>query len=248
MEINMRHLRKLADLSGYHLYASDGEIGELKQVYFDDQHWVVRYCVVHTGSWLLGQDVLIVPAVITAVDEENKRLEVSLTREQIKNCPPVDTALPVSRHYEQEYYRYYNWEPYWIGDPLAGAASYNPPPKTGEELKDLEHPHLRSSDEVKGYHIQAQDGEIGHVVDFFLEEPEWTVRYLEIDTNNWLPGKKVSISPAWIQQVDWASEEVTVDLTRNAIQTAPDYDPITITSRDYQLKLYKHYGMKFDQE
>ena len=244
-------LRKLADLSGYHPHARDGEIGKLKQIYFDDKHWIVRYFVVHTGSWLLGKDVLIVPAVVTAVDEENKQLEVDLSREKIRNSPPVDKEMPVSRHYEQEYYRYYNWEPYWTGDSLFGPAPTMPPPVEPEKItepKEPEHPNLRSSEEVKGYHIHARDDEFGHVEDFILEDPGWAIRYLEVDTRKWLPEKHVLVSPIWIHNISWANHEITINLNREATQTALEYDASKIISHDYETALYKHYGMKFYEE
>jgi len=243
----MRQLYKLGELTGYSLQARDGEIGTLEQVYFDDHYWSVRYFIVHTGSWLLGTEVLIAPPAVTRVDDDHKRLEVELTLEQISNCPPVGTQLPVSRHYQQEYYRYYGWEPYWGDSAMFAPATYIPSTAHGipGEPDEPEHPHLRSSKEVKGYHIHALDGDIGHVEDFMLEDPGWAVRYLEIDTRNWLPGKKVLVAPAWIRQVDWARREVTVDLTREAIQTAPPYDASTVMSREYQSALYAHYGKKY---
>ena len=100
----MRKLHKLGDLTGYSLQARDSEIGTLKQVYFDDHNWSVRYFIMHAGSWLLGQEVLIAPRAVVAVDTESQCLEVDLTREQVERAPPVDTQLPVSRHYEHEYY------------------------------------------------------------------------------------------------------------------------------------------------
>ncbi|MGK2906329.1 MAG: PRC-barrel domain-containing protein [Desulfuromonadales bacterium] len=244
----MRQLRKLNNLIGYHLRASDGEIGKLTQIYFDDQYQTVRYFVVRTGRWLLGNDVLIVPAVITGVNEDSRHLAVKLTREEIKNSPPLSTKLPVSRLYEKKYYGYYGWEPYWGGDPLLGAMPALPPLAAEVETKESESPALRSSDEVIGYHIHARNGEIGRVTDFILEDQDWKIRYLEIDTKNWLSGKKVLISVPWIRDIDWLKKEVTVDLTCELIQTAPEYDESQVISRDYQLTLFKHYGMAFDQE
>ena len=241
----MRELHKLSSITGYHLHARDGEIGRLREVYFDDQHWTVRYFVVHTGSWLLGQDVLIVPSAVTAVDDKSKRLEVDLTRDQIRHAPPVTTQMPVSRHYEHEYYRYYDWEPYWSGDPLLGPIPPVIPPAPDEKVKEPEHPHLRSSDEMNGYRMRAQDGEVGSVTDFVLEDPGWAVRYVEVDIGKWLPGKSVLFAPAWIEQIDWSEKAVTTNLRCDAIRTAPAYDASKVISRDYQLALYKHYGMKF---
>lgn len=244
----MRQPRKLQHLTGYSLQARDGEIGTLEQVYFDDERWAVRYFVVRTGGWLLGRRVLIAPAAVSGVDETGRSLIVELTREQVRDSPPVDERAPVSRHYEREYYRYYGWQPYWVGDPWFGPAPVTPPPVPSEQPQEPEHPHLRSSKEVTGYRIGARDGEIGQVVDLILEEPEWIVRYLEVDTRGWLPGKHVLVAPAWIEAVDWAKAEVRVELARQAIETAPPYDPAKVIDRDDQVALYGHYGKQLEAD
>jgi len=244
----MRQLRNLKNLHGFKLKARDGEIGKLKQVYFDDRRWKVRYFVVQTGNWLLGQEVLITPSMIDGVAAEEKQIAVNLTCTQIRKSPPVDTELPVSRHYEQEYFRYYGGEPYWSTDPIFAPTPFIPPPGEGELPKQPEHPHLRSSNEVEGYHLHTQDGQIGHVEDFVLDDKTWAIRYLEIDTGKWLPGRKVLLSPAWLRSVDLARNEITVDLPSDLIKTAPEYDPDQLISRDYQLALYKHYGKAFENE
>ena len=245
----MLQLYKLGRLSGYPLHATDGEIGKLKEIYFDDQYWIIRYFVVHTGNWLLGKDVLITPTAVKTVDAENQYFEVDLSRYQIENCPPLDSALPVSRHYEIEYYRHYGWIPYWSGDPILGTTPpVMPPVIAGADLQIPEHPHLRSSATVTGYHISATHANIGHVADFIIAAPGWAIRYLEIDTHNWLPGKHVLVEPAWIQQINWLQQTVSVNLTREKIKTAPAYDPDKTISKEYELALYKHYGESIDQD
>lgn len=239
----MQQPRKLGQLVGYGLQARNGEIGSLEEIYFDDDQWTVRYFVVRTGGWLLGRRVLVVPSVVTSVDETTKRLNVDLTRAQIKACPPLDTQLPVSRRYERQYYQYYGWEPYWGGDPLLAPTSLDPE-RARDAQTDADEYHLRSSKEATGSRIHALDGEIGYVVDLIVEEPEWLVRYLEVDTRHWLPGKRVLIGTPWISHAAWHKNVVSVDLPCEAIQTAPTYDPNKIIGRDYQAALYKHYGMK----
>jgi len=150
-----KELRKLGDLIGYHLNATDGEIGQLVNVYYDDQHWTVRYFIVRTGNWLNGKDVLIAPPVVTGVDDQLKCLKVNLTREQVENSPPIDTEKPVSRYYEEEYHRYYNWEPYWVTDPLFWSSSTAAIPEAEKKPKPMQHPNLRSCKEVQGYHEEA---------------------------------------------------------------------------------------------
>src|SRR5580692_9622620 len=111
-------LRSLRQLSGNHLGASDGDIGHVKDFYFDDQTWAVRYVVADTGKWLTGREVLLTPHAFSASQPAGKTLFVNLTRKQIEDSPAMETHKPVSRQYEEEYYRYYGWPYYWKGDGL----------------------------------------------------------------------------------------------------------------------------------
>lgn len=240
----MELLHQLKKLQDYRLKARDGELGNLREVYFDDQAWMVRYLVVRTGGWLLGREVLIAPRSVTEVNEEEKALTIDLTQEQIKGSPPVTTEKPVSRHYEQVFYQYYDWIPYWYGEPFL-APGMSPVAAEPRELSGglPENPHLRSSHEVRGYHLHASNGEIGHVADFILGQQDWKVRYLEIDTRNWWPGKHVLIAPTWIRQVSWETKEISVKLAREAIESAPEYDSSQPITADDEIRLYQHYGL-----
>ena len=82
---------------------------------------------------------------------------------------------------------------------------------------------LRSTSEVRGYHIEALDGEIGHVSDFFLNSKLDRIAYLIVDTSNWLSGKKVVIPPTLIHAIHWDGSRVTVALTKEEVQQAPEY-------------------------
>src|SRR6202142_1733347 len=113
-------LRSVKQLYGDKLGASDGEIGHVKDFYFDDQTWAVRYVVADTGSWLPGRQVLISPHAFGSLHQDGKLLLVNLTRKQIEASPAIEPQKPVSRKYEEEYYRYYGWPYYWRGDALGG--------------------------------------------------------------------------------------------------------------------------------
>jgi len=241
----MSTIRRLEDLKGCALSARDGEIGKLKEVYFDDERWAVRYFVVHTGSWLLGRDVLIAPRALLRASSARQTLDVDLSREQVEGCPAAGTETPVSRHYETRYHSYYGWEPYWTdASATVTLPPYTPMPVGGSEEPPGEppNPHLRSSQEVVGYHIHAKDGSVGHVEDLLLDDAEWRVRYLEVDTRNWWPGRKVLIAPAWIERVSWAEGEVFVTVTREAIRSAPEYDPSETIGPDDEIRLFEHYS------
>jgi hypothetical protein len=257
-------LRNLKDLENYKISATDGEIGHVKDFYFDDDAWAVRYFVVETGTWLSSRKVLISPISVHHPDWLAQTLPVSITKEQVKNSPDIDTDKPVSRQNEEQYLGYYGYPYYWGGGmwgeglyPYAMVPGYDAGYglDRAEREREMEaylrderarhrndDPHLRSCKAVTGYHIHATDGDIGHVSGFLVDDETWAIRYLIIDTSNWWIGHKVLVAPAWIKGVQWFDEKVSVDLSRDSIKTAPIYDPALDWSREQELDLYRHYG------
>lgn len=246
-------LRNTNDLIGSSIRATDGEIGAVTTLYFDDERWTLRYVVVDTGTWLLGRQVLLAPVSIRNVNWTDRALEVALTREQVKGSPDVDTHRPVSRQYEVRYAGYYGYPLYWGGPAMAEMGGYPGVlaeqrmasaiaeeealrPERGEDS------HLRSVIVVKGYHLHATDGEIGHVESFLIDD-DWVIRYLVVDTSNWWGGRRVLVAPAWIRSVNWNESTVSVDLTRDAIRHSPEYDPAGLVNRPYEEGLHTHYGV-----
>jgi hypothetical protein len=232
-------------LKGYTLHGLDGEIGRVREFYFDDRHWTVRYLVAETGNWLTGRQVLISPHALGAVTKEEQHIAVELTKKQIEDSPSLDSDKPVSRQFEDAYYRYYGWPTYWGGPYNWGAYPYivrdrkNWNPTQNEKSWD---PHLRSTRDVSGHHIQAVDGEIGHVEDFIIDDKTWAIRYLIVDTRNWWPGKKVLVSPQWIERVSWSESKVYVNLPREIITRSPEYTEDSTPTRDYEAGLHLHYN------
>lgn len=244
----MKQFRRVRDITSLTLSAIDGQVGSILELYFDDQTWTVRYLIAQTGGWLLGRNVRIAPIAVAGIDDADGSMRINLRKDQIEQAPPIEQAKPISRQYEERYYEHFRWAPYWqpdttiLGTPIPYAELprmsmdepvYSEPP---------ENSHLRSSAEVTGYGIHAQDGEIGHIEDLVVDDEEWTVGYAEVDTKNWLPGKKVLVQIGRIKQIDWHSRSVTMSLTRNAIQSAPAYDPSMLITPDYEIELFKHYG------
>lgn len=246
-------LRSLKELHNYVLAAEDGEIGRCKDFIFDDSTWTIRYMVADTGKWLPKRKVLISPASLGDADWRSQRLQVLLSRKDIENAPSLDTDAPISREYEREWYKYYNWSPYWYGDGIWGSGVL--PRALGTKVEErsststataehLESPHhnLRSAEEVRGYNIQAADDRVGHVEDFIVDDETWTIRYVVVDTRNWLPGKKVLVAPTWAEKIDWTDGLVHVDLTKKLIKGGPEYDPQAAVNREYEARLYDYYG------
>jgi hypothetical protein len=238
-------------LKGLVIRATDGEIGTVDHLYFDDQNWAVRYLIVNTGNWMDDRKVLISPHSILQVDWKACQIDVSLTRKQVEKAPNIDTHKPVSRQHEAEYLGYYGYPYYWDGPYLWGASGnpIGPVPLIGaqseiaDRIRDASaDSHLRSTDAVAGYHISAKDGEIGHVDRFIIDDEAWTIRYLEVATKNWWPGKKVLLSPAWVERVSWEESKVFAAVTREVIQTCPEYVASVPITREYENKVYFHYG------
>jgi uncharacterized protein YrrD len=232
----------------YELESLDGEIGKVKEFYFDDKHWAIRYLVADTGRWLTGRKVLISPQALTAVNSHDQHVAVKLTRKQIEDSPRLDSDEPVSKQYEQDYYGYYGWPLYWTGPYMWGYSpfllrNHQKPIERGEGEKPWD-PHLRSTNDVEGHGILTGDGELGHVEDFIIDDSTWVIRYLVVDTKNWWPGKKVLISPHWVESISWAESNVRVNLSRETIKLAPEYVDGTDLTREYETRLHDYYDKK----
>jgi hypothetical protein len=242
-------LRSTKELKGYVLDATDGEIGRCKDFLFDDEHWTVRWMVADTGKWIPDRQVLISPLSLGDPNWGSGRFPVSLTREQIENAPALSEDEPVSRQHEATMFQYYGYPYYWVGNALWGPEAT--PAKLQarvEEATMAPHteprgdPHLRSVREVAGYHIAATDGEIGHVEDFILDDETWTLRYMVVDTRNWLPGRKVLVSPPWVEELDWAEGKAVVAMSQEQVRNSPEYDPRAPVNREYEGRLFDFYG------
>jgi uncharacterized protein YrrD len=239
-------LVKATTLKGYTLQCLDGEIGNVKAFYFDDQHWAMRYLVVNTGSWLMGRKVLISPYSLEGVNTEKEQFAVDLTKQQLEESPPLSSDKPVSRQFENSLYDHHGWPMYWTGPLMWGIYPSlmrdREKWKTETKSETTGDAHLRSTHDVSGYDVQAADGQIGSVDDFIIDDDTWAIRYLIIDTGNWWSGKKVILSPQWIERVSWSDAKVFVSLAPDTIQNAPEHSDETLMTRDYEASLHRHYG------
>ena len=240
-------LKGLNGIIGYEVAARDDKFGHVYDFYWEDHFWTVRYVLVETGSWLPGKLVLLSPVEAEEPDDASKLLTVRLTREKIENGPTAEQDRPVSRQREVALSRHYGWPAYWergVGEEPFAPIAEPAEPKTGElpSPRAVSDPHLRSLREVTGYHIFAKDGEIGHVEDVIADLTEWRIRYLVVDTRNWLPGRHVLVPPVWFNRIDWEERLVHADLTQDEIRNSPAYDPSEPIDRAYEASLHEHYG------
>jgi hypothetical protein len=216
---------------------------------------LIRWLVVDTGNWLSGRKVLLQPSVLGHLDPTGQQFSVKLTMQQVKDSPDPDRDRPMSRQMETGIYDYYGWSPYWSSDFCMGGYAYIggtmavpsllESRQRREEIANTQRsdgdPRLRSIEAVTGYHIHASDGEIGHGEDFLMEDADWRIHYLVVDTKNWWPGKKVLISPRSVGQIDWKDRLVNVNVDRQKVKDNPAYDPSTTIGRVYEDNYHSYY-------
>ena len=223
-------------MTGYALHARDGDFGKVKDFYFDDRAWTIRYVVADTDKWAVGRQILIPPNALIAVNRDDEYISIDLTKKQIEDSPPLRTDKPVSRQFERAYYGFFGWPIYW------GFEEERAKDEEAARRRNRGDPDLRSANAVRGYHIHASDGPVGHVDDLIVDDEAWAIRYMIVDTKDWLPGKKVLISPQWIERISWQEKQVFISLSRDAIQRAPEYRDESHLARDYETALHDHHN------
>jgi hypothetical protein len=210
-------------ITGYATHASDGRLGTVSDLLFEDVGWIIRWQVVDTDNWLSGRKVLLPFAALGQLDPALRKFSVKLTMQQVKESPDVHTDQPVSRQIQTYLYNHYGFYPY----------------------PNEEDSHLRSIAAVTGYHIHAADGEIGHVEDFLVDDAGWSIRYITIDTRNWWPGERVLISPRSVREIDWADGSIQLNVNRQKVKDGPLLESAMTVDRAYEEKYraYYDYGL-----
>ena len=217
-------LKKLRPFLGYKLSGRNSGIGTVKDFYFDENSWAVRYVIADTGSWLAGRQVLFAPCAVIAANEARRLLSVDASRKQIEGSPALSFGMPVSRQFEGDYLDYYGLPRYW----------------SGGRAWDC---RLRTISAATGLKIQALDGEIGQVEDFVVDDRTWMVYYLVVATRNrWIKGE-VLVSPRWIDHVSWDNSKIFVHISAETVMKSPEYGSEALLTTEYEIGLHRHYGL-----
>nr|WP_268870946.1 PRC-barrel domain-containing protein [Halalkalibacter akibai] len=223
-------LYKSTLLESCNVRATDGELGKVKDLYFDSDKWAIRYLVVDTQKWLPGRKVVVSPVSFDYVDLVENKVSLFASKQQIENSPTASEQHPLSRSLELDIHSYYGWSPYWVGEGLWGVSEV--PTHTNQiqanDFHSIEEneSHLRSMNELKGqlsgYTVKAKDQTIGKVVDFIIDDHSWKIHYVMIDTGDLLPGRKIAIETNLISSIDWVNNEIKTNLTSDDLDRETD--------------------------
>ncbi len=250
-------LHSVKELRGLAIAATDGELGTIDDIYFDDRHWTIRYLVVDTGGWISGRKVLISPISLRGSDWADEVLRVDLTKQEIEDSPGIDSAKPVSRQHESALYDHYGYPYYWAGPYVWGYTSYptnladrssdhGGDVETGARI-DKEHdqddPHLRSNNELAGYKVHATDDMSGRVEDFLFDDRSWSIQLIVVNTDHRWPEKDVLIPPQRIERVSWEEKQIVVNISRKEVEQSPEYDPAFPPPIEPQNEIYRRFGL-----
>jgi hypothetical protein len=253
LKLTKRMKRSINKMIGYSIEAIDGPKGKVKDFLFDEESWITRYIEADFGGFFNKKKVLIPQKFLNKPDWDHKQFPIELTKDLIERCPDIDHERTVSREYENQLSKHYNYAAYWphahIATPDAGGMYFptrplRVPDKMVDE-KDIE-TSLRSFSEVKGYGIKTLDGTLGHLDDLIVDDIDWQIVYAVVDTSNWMPwSKKVILSISWLKEISYFNGEVLINLHSDTIKDAPEFDPDGSVESNFEESLYKHYNKSF---
>lgn len=234
------------------MWATDGEIGQITDVYFDDDSWSVLYFVVEAGDWLAGRTLLISPQALAKTHVDAAGVQVDLTRDKIKSSPEFDPRKPISRQYEMDLYSHFHWSEYWSSGNWPGGMGtvgmITTPSLPFEEAiheyvaheQPSDYPIQRLQDAV-GKSVKATDGEAGRLTDLIVEDRHWTILLLVVDGDNGLPKRKFALPPWMIENAGRAQSDITVKADIRQIEQSPEYDDALSDSDAYKVRLDDYY-------
>ena len=247
--------RSLKELIGYTIQATNGKKGKVYDLLFDDETWIARYLEADLGTLFSQKRVLIPRLYLLEPVWEEKHFPIKLTVKKIENSPDMETDLPFSRQYEKKLMDHYEIKPYWPVNISAYTArksmlNSDTPLKTPENNlnEDQIETHLRSFSEIQGYTVNSTDDRFGHIDDLIIDDTDWQIMHVIVDTSNLLPwSKKVMLPIEVVSKISFLNREATVNLLKEAIENAPEYDPAIPVNAEYEKVLYDFYGRKINR-
>ena len=246
--------RSLKNIKDYRIEDLDGIKGKVKDLLFDEDSWIIRYIETDIVDMDRASRVLIPWFHLYKPDWQERTFHLNLHKTDLENSPTLDVASPVSREYEKKLAEHFNVEPYWPYMYMSPPTSsiYYPPRPLHVPAKEIHEEDLdtslRSFEEVRHYRIRGTDEHIGQVEDIIVDDQDWQIIYLIVDTSRWLPwSKKVVLSIDWLKKISYVNKEVAIDLNKEQIKNAPEFDPSHPIEINYEKALDAYFQKEIKQ-
>ena len=104
---------------------------------------------------------------------------------------------------------------------------------------------LRSLKDLQNYRIGATDGQVGHASDFYFDDRLWVIRYLVVDSGDWLSDRKVLIAPLAVGRPDWLGRSLPVAISMQQVKESPSIDTEKPVSRQHEMNFLSYYGYPY---
>ena len=242
-------LRSLKPLENFTVTASNGEVANVVDFLFDDEAWKVKKIVMETRGLIKGGRILVAsPKALANINWAGRLFHLALTREDVDRVPGVDLDVPIPASGPTEGHRFFGYDYYLGHDEIWSSDADNGLFADGHWAEaplrlygGKGEAHLRSIKAIRGYHLQARDGPIGHLEDLLIDDQSWDVRFMAVDTRQWGPGHRVLVAPDHAR-VSWREKKIFVDLPQEVVRESPPWDPSIEVDRDYEARLHAHYS------
>lgn len=242
------------DLRRYQLETTDGEHGEIVDVYFDDHERRAKYVLVDIGSWLSDHMALLDIDRLGRIDTSDRRLYVPLTRAQIETSDPPEAHPPVSEQGKPPEALHHRGPLLSLGTQTHVLMPGGPPsardddrPEVAADLEErrakTRDPHLRSMHHLLDARIAAGESRVGRVEDVLFSADDGVVRYLLADTGRILPGASVALAFDWVRDIDAEAREITLSVPPERVEDAPRIEDLRDLDRSRESALYRHFDM-----
>lgn len=219
-------LRRATNLIDSKLRATDGELGSVKNLLFDDHSWQIRYMVVDADGWLRGRDVIVSPAAVMNPQWERGILPVSLTKDQIDASPPAEMNS-FTRALESKIAGFFGWPFYWqtAGNFATGIVGQPPLPTEASARQNIRdeavapqsESKVRRTDDVVGMELRTTDAQSGRISGMLFDDQTWRIEKLIVAIDN----GDVLIDLGSVRRLDWVHNQADADLTHAEVWNSP---------------------------
>jgi sporulation protein YlmC with PRC-barrel domain len=227
-------LWQASGLKGFRVLANDGQCGKVRDFLFDDTNWHVRWIVGDIGNWIDPHEVLLPPGAFGRPQEDASLCPAALTKDKVAHGMDIVEDPPVALQMARDSSGALGLE---VLAAMAAEGPFYPllPPEdahAGSAHASRRHdPHLRSVEEVTGYEIYANDGRLGEVDDFILDDSGWRITHLVVGWTKWWTQQRVAVPVTAVRSIDWNNKRVRVMLSLSEIKASPAYEGMDIHGR-----------------